>query len=95
MSAVLPSGPVSAMQKQLFFQAARRSMAEMERILARFIESDLLTLDDRSCGRVLAFLNHSDPDLLDWITGVTSPPASIDRDVLSWLTRFRAERPVK
>jgi succinate dehydrogenase flavin-adding protein (antitoxin of CptAB toxin-antitoxin module) len=91
MSVALPSGSVTAMQKKLFFQASRRSMAEVERILSRFIESELQSLDDQTCHRVLDFLDQPDPDILDWITGVISPPESIDRDVLSRLTRFRIE----
>jgi succinate dehydrogenase flavin-adding protein (antitoxin of CptAB toxin-antitoxin module) len=91
MSVTLPSSSVTALQKQLFFQASRRSMAEVERILARFIDSELQTLDDEACQRVLAFLDQPDPDILDWITGLTIPPAVVDGEVLSWLIRFRSE----
>ena len=91
MAATLPSGPITPLQKQLFFQASRRSMSEMERILERFIDSKLTTLDDDACRRLLDFLNHSDPDILDWIMGVISPPTAVDVEVISWLISFRSE----
>jgi succinate dehydrogenase flavin-adding protein (antitoxin of CptAB toxin-antitoxin module) len=91
MDARLPDGPITPLQKQLFFQASRRSMAEVERILARFLGAQLLTLDDESCRRVLNFLNQSDPDILDWITGVSEAGEDIDKEVIDWLIQFRSE----
>jgi antitoxin CptB len=91
MNASLPSGLLTPMQKQLFFQAARRSMAEVERILARFMESELQKLNDDECGKLLAFLNYPDPDILDWLTGVIPLPATVDGELVNMLTRFRSE----
>ncbi|MBF0358560.1 MAG: succinate dehydrogenase assembly factor 2 [Magnetococcales bacterium] len=91
MNAPLPTGPLSPLQKQLFFQSARRSMAEVERVLARFMASELEKLDDTACEKVLTFLNHPDPDILDWLTGVTQPPATVDMEVISMLIVFRSE----
>ncbi len=91
MSATLPSGPITPLQKQLFFQASRRAMAEVERILERFIAAELQKLEDDLCTRILNFLNHPDPDIFDWLTGVATPPASVDAEVLSLLSRFRSE----
>ncbi|MBF0449111.1 MAG: succinate dehydrogenase assembly factor 2 [Magnetococcales bacterium] len=91
MTSSLPEGSISPLQKQLFFQASRRSMSEMERILERFIASQLQKLDDNACTRLLALLQQSDPDLLDWITGVVTPPATLDREALGWITCFRSE----
>ncbi|MBF0383544.1 MAG: succinate dehydrogenase assembly factor 2 [Magnetococcales bacterium] len=91
MNAPLPSGPVTSLQKQLFFQASRRSMAEVERILSRFMSSELQKLDDSACERLLAFLDNPDPDILDWLTGVSSPPKSVDDEVFSWLMKYKSE----
>ncbi|MBF0446641.1 MAG: succinate dehydrogenase assembly factor 2 [Magnetococcales bacterium] len=91
MTVNLPGGSISPLQKQLFFYASRRSMSEMERILERFIVSQLQKLDDDACTRLLALLQQPDPDLLDWITGVVPPPATLDREALGWITRFRSE----
>ncbi|MBF0455711.1 MAG: succinate dehydrogenase assembly factor 2 [Magnetococcales bacterium] len=92
MGATYPAGPMTPLQKQLFFQAARRSMAEIERILSRFIEAELADLNDEQCQRFLCFLDHADPDILDWVTGVSSPPTTVDAEVLSWMVRFRSEQ---
>ncbi|MBF0195804.1 MAG: succinate dehydrogenase assembly factor 2 [Magnetococcales bacterium] len=91
MNAPLPTGPITPLQKQLFFQASRRSMAEVERILARFMQSELQKLDDGACERLLTFLNNPDPDILDWLTGVSSPPETVDGEVFSWLMQFKSE----
>ncbi|MBF0141049.1 MAG: succinate dehydrogenase assembly factor 2 [Magnetococcales bacterium] len=87
----MPDGPLSPKQKAFMFRALRRSMAEVERIMQRFVSSELASLDDDTCDRLLVLLDHSDADLLDWLTGVKPPPASVNREDLERLRCFKRE----
>lgn len=62
------------LQKQLAFVASRRSMAEMEQILDRFLKAEWQHLDDDQCRRLLQLLACPDADLLEWLSGITPPP---------------------
>lgn len=79
-------------QKVLLFRALRRSMAEVERIMQRFIARELVHLDDHACDRFLAILDHPDADLLDWITGIKPPPVSVDLEDIKSLGRHKREQ---
>ena len=67
-------------------------MAEMERILARFLADQLETLDDHSCHRIMELLQQTDADLLDWLAGIKKPAATIDQEVLGWISRYCQEK---
>ncbi|WP_420904429.1 succinate dehydrogenase assembly factor 2 [Candidatus Magnetaquiglobus chichijimensis] len=74
-----------AARRRLVFLAGRRSMAEMERILERFLERELAGLDDRACAGFLELLEESDADLLDWMGGIKPIPERIDRSLMARL----------
>lgn len=78
----------SLLKKQLLFLAERRSMAEMERILSRFMEARLAGLEEDGCRRVEALLQQADADLLDWLSGHKEPPHGVDREVLRWIVPY-------
>jgi len=88
----MPDIPLRPKQKVLLFRALRRSMAEVERIMQRFIAQELAQMEDDACDRFMELLNHSDADLLDWLTGVKPPPVFVNRTDLEHLARFKREQ---
>jgi adenylate kinase len=79
------------------FTASRRSMREVEEVLAPFVAHHLAAWDDPACQRVLAVLANPDADLYDWLRGVVSPPSHVDQQALRWLgmdALGRTARPV-
>ncbi|MBF8272582.1 MAG: hypothetical protein HW380_1687 [Magnetococcales bacterium] len=91
---VIPQYPDVALrpkQKVLLFRALRRSMAEVERIMERFVAQELVHLDDAECDRFLELLNQSDADLMDWFAGIKVPPEGVNLDDLERLSRFKRE----
>ncbi|MBF0155785.1 MAG: succinate dehydrogenase assembly factor 2 [Magnetococcales bacterium] len=78
-------------RKRVAYRASRRSMAETERIFQRFLDAELATLDGESCRSVLEFLERSDPDILDWLWGVKSPPDGLAHRWVAVLGRYRGE----
>ncbi|MBF0628226.1 MAG: succinate dehydrogenase assembly factor 2 [Magnetococcales bacterium] len=88
MNGPLPEIPVprTALQRRLVHLASRRSMAEMERILHRFLVNELTILDEVQCQVWIGLLDHADADLLDWMAGIKPLPDGVDPTILSQLS---------
>ncbi|MEO5331811.1 MAG: succinate dehydrogenase assembly factor 2 [Magnetococcus sp. YQC-5] len=90
---MFPEIPLSrtVAQRRLSFLASRRSMAEMERLLHRFLVAELTRLDDAECQRMEGLLVHPDADLLDWLVGIKPCPSEVDAEALLMLARHASE----
>jgi antitoxin CptB len=78
--------------RRLLFRCWHRGTQESDLILGPFAEASLKSMDSDQLGRFEALLDCTDPDLFDWIFGVSDPPPEHDHDVM-WLLRcFCAER---
>jgi antitoxin CptB len=78
--------------RRLLFRCWHRGTQESDLILGPFAEDSLKTLDSDQLGRFEALLDCTDPDLFDWIFGVSGPPPEHDHDVMQLLRSFCIER---
>ena len=78
-------------RRRLVFRCWRRGTQESDLILGSFAEDSLETLDGGQLGRFEALLDCTDPDLFDWIFGVSDPPPEHDHDVMRLLRGFCTE----
>jgi antitoxin CptB len=78
--------------RRLLFRCWRRGTQESDLILGSFAEGSIETLDSGQLGRFEALLDCTDPDLFDWIFGVSDPPPEHDHDVMQLLRGFCTER---
>ncbi|MBF0285255.1 MAG: succinate dehydrogenase assembly factor 2 [Magnetococcales bacterium] len=76
--------------KQLRFACSRRSMLEVERILARFLERHLAEMDESACLELMRLLDETDADILDWIWRLQPVPERIPASLLLRLSDCRA-----
>ena len=79
-------------RRRLLFRSWNRGTQESDLILGSFAEDSLKTLDSEQLGRFEALLDCTDPDLFDWIFGVSDPPPEHDHDVMQLLRGFCTER---
>ncbi len=79
-------------RRRLLFRCWHRGTQESDLILGSFAEDSLKTLDSDQLGRFEALLDCTDPDLFDWIFGVSDPPPEHDHDVTEMLRSFCIER---
>jgi antitoxin CptB len=79
-------------RRRLLFRCWHRGTQESDLILGSFAEDSLKTLDNGQLGRFEALLDCIDPDLFDWIFGVSDPPPEHDHDVMQLLRSFCIER---
>jgi antitoxin CptB len=80
--------------RRLLFRSWNRGTQESDLILGSFTETSLPKFDGIQLDRLEALLDCSDPDLFDWIFGVTPPPAQHDHDVLRLLRDFCIARQI-
>jgi antitoxin CptB len=78
--------------RRLLFRCWHRGTQESDLILGSFAEDSIKALDSDQLGRFEALLDCTDPDLFDWIFGVSDPPPEHDHDVMRLLRRFSTER---
>ena len=78
--------------RRLLFRCWHRGTQESDLILGSFAEDSLGALNSDQLGRFEALLDCTDPDLFDWIFGVSDPPPEHDHDVMQLLRGFRIER---
>ena len=78
--------------RRLLFRCWHRGTQESDFILGSFAEDSLKTLDGDQLGRFEALLDCTDPDLFDWIFGVSDPPPQHDHDVMELLRSFCTAR---
>jgi antitoxin CptB len=78
--------------RRLLFRCWHRGTQESDLILGPFAEGSLKTLDSSQLGRFEALLDCTDPDLFDWIFGVSDPPPEHEHDVMRLLRSFCTER---
>lgn len=76
-------------RKRLIYAASRRSLLELEQILARFLEREVDSLSEKDCEGMLKLLLFTDLDLLNWVLDVTEPPPEVDTGLLARLRRCR------
>src|SRR6266850_3864456 len=79
-------------RRRLLFRCWHRGTQESDLILGPFAEDSLETLDSDQLGRFEALLDCTDPDLFDWIFGISDPSPEHDHDVMERLRRFCIER---
>jgi antitoxin CptB len=79
-------------RRRLLFRCWHRGTQESDLILGSFAEGPIKTLDSSQLGRFEALLDCTDPDLFDWIFGVSDPPPEHDHDVMRLLRSFLIER---
>ena len=78
--------------RRLLFRCWHRGTQESDLILGSFAEDSLGALNSDQLGRFETLLDCTDPDLFDWIFGVSDPPPEHEHDVMRLLRIFCTER---
>ena len=73
---------------KLIFRSWHRGTREMDMLLGRFADQHIPDYDEGKLQLYEALLRNNDPDLYDWITRKTDPPANEHSDVLEDLIAF-------
>ena len=80
-------------RKRLRYRAWHRGMREMDLLLGSFADAMLPDATGDRLNRFEVLIEAGDVELLSWITGRAAPDEECDKDMLSEISRFRAEGP--
>ena len=74
--------------KRLRFRAWHRGTRESDLLLGRFADAHLPTFSESQLALYDRFLNNSDPDIYNWISGAEPVPPAEDNEVVQLLLAF-------
>ena len=79
---------ISIKRKQLIFRSWHRGTREVDLMLGKFADAHIPLFDESQLAAYERFLNNSDPDIFNWITGQEPVPPAEDNAVVSGLLKF-------
>lgn len=72
--------------KQLYYRSTHRGCKETDILLGKFADRYLSTFTDEELLLYETFLEESDMDIFQWVTGKAVPPATYNTLIISRLT---------
>ena len=79
---------ISIKRKRLIFRSWHRGTREIDLLLGKFADAKLPGFDDNQLELYDRFLNNSDPDIYNWLTGQEPVPPAEDNAVVRVLLEF-------
>lgn len=83
-----PEDNISIKRKQLGFRSWHRGTREVDLLLGRFADAHMAGLDAGQLADYDRFLNNSDPDIFNWVSGQEPLPPAEDSAVVRLLIAF-------
>ena len=79
---------ISITRKRLIFRSWHRGTREIDLMLGGFATAHIPQFDEAQLAAYDRFLNNSDPDIFNWITGQEPVPPAEDNAVVLLLLKF-------
>lgn len=79
---------ITIRRKQLIFRSWHRGTREIDLLLGRFADAKLPSFGEAELESYARFLNNSDPDIYNWITGQEPMPPSEENAVTRLLMDY-------
>ena len=87
-----PEDNISIKRKQMLFRSWHRGTREIDLLLGRFADAHMQGFGGEQLELYDRFLNNSDPDIYNWITGQEPLPPAEDNAVVRLLLDFYADK---
>jgi antitoxin CptB len=91
MPETAPENNISITRKRLIFRSWHRGTREIDLLLGKFADTHIPAMEAETLALYDRFLNNSDPDIYNWITGQEPVPPAEDNAVVRLLVGFYAE----
>jgi antitoxin CptB len=92
MPETAPEDNISIKRKQLLFRSWHRGTREIDLMLGKFADSHVPGFDEAQLALYDRFLNNSDPDIYNWLTGQEPLPPAEDTVVTRLLLDFYKQK---
>jgi antitoxin CptB len=90
MPETAPENNISITRKRLIFRSWHRGTREIDLLLGKFADAHIPAMEAEALALYDRFLNNSDPDIYNWITGQEPVPPAEDNAVARQLVNFYA-----
>lgn len=91
MPETAPENNITITRKRLIFRSWHRGTREIDLLLGKFADEHIPAMEAEALALYDRFLNNSDPDIYNWITGQEPVPPAEDNAVVRQLVDFYAE----
>lgn len=81
---------ISIKRKRLIFRSWHRGTREIDLLLGKFADAHMNGFDAEQLAAYDRFLNNSDPDIYNWLTGQEPVPPAEDNGTVQLLLDFYA-----
>jgi len=88
MPETAPEDNIAINRKRLTFRSWHRGTREIDLLLGRFADAHLPAFSEGQLALYERFLNNSDPDIYNWISGAEPVPPAEDNEVVQLLLAF-------
>lgn len=92
MPETTPEDNISIKRKQLLFRSWHRGTREIDLMLGKFADMHIPGFDEAQLELYDRFLNNSDPDIYNWLTGQEPVPPAEDTAVTRLLLDFYKQK---
>jgi antitoxin CptB len=82
---------LDARRRRLLFRSWHRGIREMDLILGRFADAHIDELSDAELDEYERLIESPDPDLLNWVTGASTTPATYDTAIFRRIRDFHLQ----
>lgn len=79
---------ISIKRKRIHFRCWHRGTREMDFLLGRFADAALAEMSEGELDDFEAFLNNSDPDIYNWVSGQEIPPEEDQTEMLAKISAY-------
>ena len=84
-----PAEPIELRRKRLLWRACHRGIREMDLLMGGFAKRRVGDMTENELNDFEALIELPDKQLLTWITGEATVPATLDNGLLPELLKFR------
>lgn len=88
MSTAISSADLDPRRRRILYRAWHRGMKEMDILMGKFADSELVRLTDDELAAFEALMDAPDPDIFKWLTDAAPTPVEYDTPVFRQLKAF-------
>jgi antitoxin CptB len=81
--------PLNSTRKKLRWRAWHRGTKELDHLLGQFADLHLPKMDEAQLSEFSKFMEEPEPDLMNWLTDISSLPDQLPTFLDEWLSAYR------
>ncbi|MCP5001399.1 MAG: succinate dehydrogenase assembly factor 2 [Hyphomicrobiales bacterium] len=84
----ISSASLDPRRRKILFRCWHRGTKEMDLVLGKFVDRELVGLNDNELADLEVLMEYPDRDLFSWISGEVEPPQEVQTGVYNKIITF-------